>query len=200
MTRPWGSCGTLGWQRRWLVQGWQRRWLVGAAFRCGAAGRWVHGLGPRMAGSASGPRPARAAAGARAQARRGCGREPPALARLSCLPRTRRGCWSVPAGVSLAMLGKRRANKKKSASSKCSSASSRTPCRKPSAPSVLRPAAATSFACRCPTSAFKASHDEDRIWQPLPPRLFPGSFRAFQVHLQPFASVYLQLCPPSIRP
>ena len=86
--------------------------LVGAAFRCGAAGRWVHGLGPRMAGSASGPRPARAAAGARAQARRGCGREPPALARLSCLPRTRRGCWSVPAGVSLAMLGKRRAKKK----------------------------------------------------------------------------------------
>ena len=85
--------------------------LVGAAFRCGAAGRWVHGLGPRMAGSASGPRPARAAAGARAQARRGCGREPPALARLSCLPRTRRGCWSVPAGVSLAMLGKRRAEK-----------------------------------------------------------------------------------------
>ena len=86
--------------------------LVGAAFRCGAAGRWVHGLGPRMAGSASGPRPARAAAGARAQARRGCGREPPALARLSCLPRTRRRCWSVPAGVSLAMLGKRRAEKK----------------------------------------------------------------------------------------
>ena len=81
--------------------------LVGAAFRCGAASRWVHGLGPRMAGSASGPRPARAAAGARAQARRGCGREPPALARLSCLPRTRRGCWSVPAGVSLAMLGKK---------------------------------------------------------------------------------------------
>ena len=86
--------------------------LVGAAFRCGAAGRWVHGLGPRMAGSASGPRPARAAAGARAPARRGCGREPPALARLSCLPRTRRGCWSVPAGVSLAMLGKRQAEKK----------------------------------------------------------------------------------------
>ena len=75
--------------RRPAAQGWQRRWWAQLSVVVQQA--------------------VRAAAGARAQARRGCGREPPALARLSCLPRTRRGCWSVPAGVSLAMLGKRRA-------------------------------------------------------------------------------------------
>ena len=113
MTRPWGSCGTLravaACAPPLLCAGQQPKGGSGVGgrsfpLRCSR---------PRMAGSTSGPRPARAAAGARAPACRGCGREPPALARLSCLPRTRRGCWSVPAGVSLAMVFHRLSRRKK---------------------------------------------------------------------------------------